>query len=198
MWPASIWLDSSVGRAILIKPEFFSQALISQLLISCTYNCDDKSYLHKNIWTFIYSHENSYIFNTLFPSSLVPLFQSESVWVQNILMKMSLICMKIKLCTELIFTWKVSHLDSVWNRGTRELGNGPLKTRQNINQDYLAKNMITALTFTFTSLFGSQLWLSSFVKSLSPCKAKCKILVAKLKAMLKLLRITGPGCSKPA
>ena len=43
-------------------------------------------------------------------------------------MKMTLICMKMKLHAELIFIWKVSHLDSFWNRGTRELGNGLLIT----------------------------------------------------------------------
>ena len=41
---------------------------------------------------------------------------------------MTLICMKMKLHAELIFIWKVSHLDSFWNRGTRELGNGLLVT----------------------------------------------------------------------
>ena len=30
----------------------------------------------------------------------------------------------MKVHVELIFIWKVSHLDSFWNRGTRELGNG--------------------------------------------------------------------------
>ena len=44
--------------------------------------------------------------NRPFPSSFVPLFQ------------MTLICMLAKL----IFIWKVSHLDSFWNRSTRELG----------------------------------------------------------------------------
>ena len=39
-------------------------------------------------------------------------------------MKMTLICMKMKLHTELIFIWNVSHLNSFWNRGTRELENG--------------------------------------------------------------------------
>ena len=38
-------------------------------------------------------------------------------------MKMTLICMKMKLHAELIFIWMVSHLDSFWNRGTRELEN---------------------------------------------------------------------------
>ena len=58
-----------------------------------------------------------------FWSSLVPQFQSESK-CETILMKMTLICMRMKLHAELIFIWKVSHLDSFWNRGTRELGNG--------------------------------------------------------------------------
>ena len=61
--------------------------------------------------------------NRPFPSYLVPLFQSESK-CETILMKMTLIFMKMKLHAELIFIWKVSHLDSFWNRGTRELGNG--------------------------------------------------------------------------
>ena len=53
----------------------------------------------------------------------MPLFQSESK-CETILMKMILICMKMKLHAEIIFIWKVSHLDSFWNRGPRELGNG--------------------------------------------------------------------------
>ena len=63
--------------------------------------------------------------NRPLPTSLVPLFQSESKCETN-LMKMTLICIKRKLHAELIFTWKVSHLDSFWNRGTRELWNGLL------------------------------------------------------------------------
>ena len=55
----------------------------------------------------------------------MPLFQSECK-CETILMKMTLICMKMKLHAELIFIWMVSHLDSFWNRGTRELGNGLL------------------------------------------------------------------------
>ena len=66
------------------------------------------------------------IVNRPFPSSLVPLFQSEST-CETILMKMTLICMRMKLHAELIFIWKVSHLDSFRNRGTRELGNGLLR-----------------------------------------------------------------------
>ena len=56
----------------------------------------------------------------------MPLFKSNSKW-KIILMKMTLICMKMKLHAELIFIWKVLHLDSFWNRGTRELGNGLFK-----------------------------------------------------------------------
>ena len=64
--------------------------------------------------------------NRPFLSSLVPLLQSESK-CETILMKMTLNCMKMKLHAELIFIWKVSHLDSFWNRGTRELGNDLLR-----------------------------------------------------------------------
>ena len=47
-----------------------------------------------------------------------------SLSAKPFLWKWTLICMKMKLHAELIFIWKVSHLDSFWNRGTRELGNG--------------------------------------------------------------------------
>ena len=70
-----------------------------------------------------------------FPSSLIPLFQSESK-CETILVKMTLVCMKMKLQAELIFIWKVSHLDSFWNRGTRDLGNGQLnKAFSGANKD---------------------------------------------------------------
>ena len=55
----------------------------------------------------------------------MPLFQRESK-CETILMKMSLICVKMKLHVELIFIRMVSHLDLLRNRGTRELGNGLL------------------------------------------------------------------------
>ena len=62
-------------------------------------------------------------YNRPFPSSLVPLFQSESK-CETILKKMTFICMKKKLRAELIFIWKVSHFNSVSKRGTRELWKG--------------------------------------------------------------------------
>ena len=74
--------------------------------------------VQEHMWTITY-------FNKPFPSSLVPLFQSESK-CETILMKMTLICLRMKLRAELIFIWKVSHLGSFWNRDTRELGNGLL------------------------------------------------------------------------
>ena len=58
-----------------------------------------------------------------FPSFLVPLFQSESK-CETILMKMSSASSFIFMQIKLIFIRMVSHLDSLWNRGTRELGNG--------------------------------------------------------------------------
>ena len=79
----------------------------------------------KKQWFFIESRKTKIKSNRPFPSSLVPLFQSESK-CETILMKMTLISMKMKWYSELILTWKVSHLDSFWNRGTGELGNGLL------------------------------------------------------------------------
>ena len=65
-------------------------------------------YLKRN---FRYQHKLSKVpfvcqwLNRPFPSSLVPLFQSESK-CETILMKMTLICMEKKRCVELIFIWK--------------------------------------------------------------------------------------------
>ena len=50
--------------------------------------------------------------NRPFPSSLVPLFQSESKW-ETILMKMSSTCSFIFMQIKLIFIRMVSHLDSL-------------------------------------------------------------------------------------
>ena len=61
--------------------------------------------------------------NRPFPSSFVPLFQSESK-CETILMKMSSTCSFIFMQIKLIFIRMVSYLDSLRNRGTRELGNG--------------------------------------------------------------------------
>ena len=81
--------------------------------------------------------------NRPFLSSLVPLFQRESK-CKTILMKMILICMNVKLHAELIFMWKVSHLDSFWNRGTRELRNGllnlPFVKNKSIRLPFVTKN----------------------------------------------------------
>ena len=90
-----------------------------------------KLHLPKGSCNFEHFQNHSYhlITNRPFPSSLVPLFQSESK-CETILMKMTLICMRMKLHAELIFIWMVSHLDSFWNRGTRELGNGLLSPQQ--------------------------------------------------------------------
>ena len=51
------------------------------------------------------------LLNGRFPSSLEPPFQSESK-CDTILMKITLICMKMKLHAELIFRRMISHLDS--------------------------------------------------------------------------------------
>ena len=61
--------------------------------------------------------------NRPFPSSLVPLFQNESK-CETFHIKMSSACSFIFMQIKFIFIRMVSHVDSLWNRGTRELGNG--------------------------------------------------------------------------
>ena len=64
-------------------------------------------------------------YNRPFPSSLVPLFQNEAK-CETFHMKMSSACSFIFKQIKVIFVRMVSHLDSLWNRGTRELRNGLL------------------------------------------------------------------------
>ena len=66
---------------------------------------------------------NWWTMNRPFPSSLVPLFQNESK-CETFQIKMSSACSFIFMQIKVIFIRMVSHLDSLWNRGTRELGNG--------------------------------------------------------------------------
>ena len=61
--------------------------------------------------------------NRPFSSCLLPLFQNESK-CEMFQMKMNFTHKFIQMQIKLIFTWKVSHLDSFWNRGRRQLGNG--------------------------------------------------------------------------
>ena len=68
------------------------------------------------------------ILNRPFPSCLLPLFQNESK-CETFHMKMSFTHKSIRMQIILIFIWKISHLDSVWNRGRRQLGNGLSRAR---------------------------------------------------------------------
>ena len=69
------------------------------------------------------------LINRPFPSSLVPLFQSKSK-CETFHMKMSSTHRFFFMQIKVIFIRMVSHLDSLWNRGTRELGNGLLQFPQ--------------------------------------------------------------------
>ena len=62
--------------------------------------------------------------NRPLPSSLVPLFQNESKY-ETFHMKMSFACSFIFTQIKVVCIRIVSHLHSLWNRGTGELGNGP-------------------------------------------------------------------------
>ena len=84
------------------------------------YSYDSRQPVAKILWCYE---------NRPFPSSLVSLFQSESKY-ETFHMKMSSARSFIFMQIEVIFIRMVSHLDSLWNRGTRELGNGLFKRYQ--------------------------------------------------------------------
>ena len=112
-----LWSQSWLFDLFIVWPRWF--AININVAISHEINAE--------VWAKKHTH------NRPFPSSLEPLFQSESK-CKIILMKMTLICMKMKLHAGLILIWKVLHLDSFWNRGTRELGNGLIVTHDSITQ----------------------------------------------------------------
>ena len=90
--------------------------------------------------------------NKPFPSSLVPLFQNEAKCI-TFHMKMSSACSFIFMQIKVIFIRMVSHLDSLWNRSTRELGNG-LLLYGSVSQ--------RLRTTTFMNLIGwNRYWLGS-------------------------------------
>ena len=70
--------------------------------------------------------------NRLLPSSLVPLFQNESK-CETFHMKMSSACSFIFIQIKVMFIRMISHLDSLWNRGRRELGNGLFELSHTVN-----------------------------------------------------------------
>ena len=94
--------------------------------------------------------------NRPFPSSLVPLFQNESK-CETFHMKMSSACSFILMQSKVIFIRMVSHLDSLWNRGTRELGNGLSKSCKSSK----AMSTLKIIELNFVKLFSLVLISSS-------------------------------------
>ena len=90
---------------------------------SCKVFLSDKTKTSEGKVIMITSHEYR-----PFPSSLVPLFQNESK-CETFHMKMSSACSFIFMQIKVNFIRMVLHLDSLWNRGRRELGNGLLRCR---------------------------------------------------------------------
>ena len=101
--------------------------------------------------------------NRPFPSSLLPLFQTESK-CETFHMKMSSARSFFFMEIKVIFIRMVSHLNSLWNRGTRELGDGLLEmgiecfeigekiTKTHINFDRV--NQMTSCCLNFKSFLG--------------------------------------------
>ena len=75
-------------------------------------------------------------------SSLVPLFQNKSK-CETFHLKMSSACSFIFMQIKVIFIRMLLHLDSVWNRGPRELGNGLLN---NSSRCYIHRSSFAAVS----------------------------------------------------
>ena len=73
---------------------------------------------------------------------------------------MSLICIKMKLQEELIFIWRVSHLNSFWSRGTKELGNGLFYHRFCFEK----RNLKSQYERQKSTKHWQEMWLSQSVK----------------------------------
>ena len=99
---------------------FFRKKVTVPQVRGFPYSYDSRQPVAKILWCYE---------NRPFPSSLVSLFQNESK-CETFHMKMSSARSFIFMQIEVIFIRMVSHLDSLWNRGTRELGNGLFKRYQ--------------------------------------------------------------------
>ena len=121
--------SSRLTNKLQVNAKIFLKGLTEWPLIFCRFHWG-------LLWTFKlaitlitnyihYFEISRYLTNRPFPSSLEPLFQNESK-CETFYMKMSSACSFIFMEIKAIFIRMVSHLDSLWNRGTRELGNGLL------------------------------------------------------------------------
>ena len=94
------------------------------LFIGCFFVFYVRSFLRGVQWIGGYFRKCAFgiLNNRPIPSSLVPPFQNKSK-CETFHMKISSACSFIFLQIKVIFIRMVSHLDSLWNRGTREHGN---------------------------------------------------------------------------
>ena len=96
-----------------------------------------------------------------FPSGLLQLFQNEPK-CKTFPIKICLICI---LWVKLIFTWKVSHLDSFWNRGkgNSEMAHSLLWHNLSFMDDFIqwASQSLSGL-WILLSLRSAEPWFSNF------------------------------------
>ena len=114
----TLWGQNNVLRRILFVP-------VNNIMTFSAYISNWNIFFKMTIFTdwqcAVWDNQS----NRPFPSALVPLFQSKSK-CKTIYLKMSSACSIIFIKINVIFIRMVSHLDSLWNRGTSELGNGLL------------------------------------------------------------------------
>ena len=101
------WIVSPVTPTVYVEPSLLKKARLAMTFFKLFINFRERK--------------------RPFSSSLLPLFQNESK-CETFYMKMSFTCRFIFMLIKVIFIRMVSHLDSLWNRGTGELGIGVFMT----------------------------------------------------------------------
>ena len=116
--------------------------------------------------------------NRPLPSSLVPLFQNESK-CETFQMKMSSACSFIFMQIKVIFIRMVSHLDSLWNRGTWELGSGLYFDSAREPRSRVIALVDSTWVFLFLSFYIVRSWNMPLFKVWSEDKLNKKFVVAE-------------------
>ena len=129
-WSISSWVPSSSSKILTyseIRVFYANISLLKKKIKNKKYRRSNAREAGDILKPYIPSRAQSWkvAIDRPFPSSLVPLFQSESK-CETFHMKMSSACSFFFMQIKVIFIRMVSHLNSLWNRGTRELGNGLL------------------------------------------------------------------------
>ena len=158
------YVPLEVGKEYCKCKMFSGRAQYEDPGLLCTWNVipvSPAALINKEKFIFIKKN----VWNRPFPSSLVPLFQNESK-CETFHMKMSSACSFIFMQIKVIFVRMVSHLDSLWNRGTWELGNDVWTN----SQDQEREKLLSKWTFPFFHFLKLDILTKLKRKTSMPCE----------------------------